>query len=543
MGLCDLSLAFRARRALLFPRRRRLSVPGIMDGMSAARRVACLGLLLLVPLFVVLPADPTNSVTVGVVVDRAGPIAGARVRWQGDSRVTLTDVRGRFRLAHGEPGGRRLTATKPGYLIGYAATNRAPFRIELKPWPTTDDPAYDWVDPHPDAGSPMNCGNCHAAIHREWAESAHARSARNPKFLALFDGDGGVGTSRATWNVTAEHPLGAGVCASCHAPTLAAPDLDYNVRRAEGVAARGIHCDFCHKVADVPTDLLGTRFGRDGMSLLRASGGARVSFGPLEDAVRPGESFAHAPLYRESRYCASCHEGVVFGVHAYSTYSEWRDSPAAKRGVQCQDCHMAPTGTLRNMAPGKGGVARDPHTLASHRLPGGQVEMLRRSLHAQVRAARAGNGVTVVVELRAQGVGHRVPTGFPERHLILVVEAIDARGAAVAPIDGPRLPSSTGAWSGRAGWLYARQFVGFDGRSPVPFWRPIERVTDTRLRPEQPDRRRFTFGAATRRVRVRLWYRRFWDVVARSRGWSDNDHTILEQVVDCGEGPAGASAD
>lgn len=494
--------------------------------MTAARRVAYLSLLLLIPTLVGLPFGAPGAAVEGVVVDRHGLVAGARVRRQGDPQGTLTDALGRFRLRHGGRDGRQLTVAKPGYCIAAVPTGRGPVRLVLEPLPTVDEPEYTWIEPRPDAAAPNNCGNCHATIYREWAGSAHAHSARNPKFLALFDGGG---TTSRTWNVAAEHPLGAGVCASCHAPTLNSPDLDYDVRRAEGVAARGVHCDFCHKVADVPIDRLGTRFGRDGLSLLRPAKGKQLAFGPLDDAVRTGESFAYAPLYRDSRYCASCHEGVVFGVHAYGTYSEWLQSPASKQGRQCQDCHMAPTGTMTNMAPGKGGVERDPHTLASHRLPGAQPEMLRRSLRADVRTERSAGRVRVDVAVRAVGVGHRVPTGFPDRHLILVVEAMDERCAAVAPIDGPRLPSSAGGWAGRAGWLYAKQLIGFDGRSPVPFWLPVERTIDTRLHPEEPDRRRFTFGAAARRIRVRLWYRRFWHEVARPRGWADNDVLVIER--------------
>ena len=108
-------------------------------------------------------------------------------------------------------------------------------------------------------------------------------------------------------------------------------------------------------------------------------------YGPLEDAVRPGESFGQLPLYRESRYCASCHEGIVFGVHVYGTYSEWLESPARAQGVQCQGCHMAPTGRMTNIAPGHGGIARDPATLASHGFPGNQADMLRRCLAADVK--------------------------------------------------------------------------------------------------------------------------------------------------------------
>src|SRR5207248_1591107 len=83
----------------------------------------------------------------------------------------------------------------------------------------------------------------------------------------------------------------------------------------------------------------------------------QVFFGPLDDADRGDDAFS--PLYKQSLYCASCHEGVVFGVPVYTTYSEWLASLAKKAGQQCQDCHMKPTGAMTNFAPepfaGKGG--------------------------------------------------------------------------------------------------------------------------------------------------------------------------------------------
>src|SRR5436305_1484524 len=81
--------------------------------------------------------------------------------------------------------------------------------------------------------------------------------------------------------------------ATWHAPTLDSPTLDYDVRHAKGVAKSGVHCDYCHKIADAPTDKLGTRFGRDGLMLLRPADGDSLTIGPLDDAVRPGESFAN----------------------------------------------------------------------------------------------------------------------------------------------------------------------------------------------------------------------------------------------------------
>src|SRR5207244_3382643 len=155
------------------------------------------------------------------------------------------------------------------------------------------------------------------------------------------------------------------------------------------------------------------------LRLLRPREG-QLFFGPLDDVDR-GED-AYSPLYRDSRYCASCHEGVVFGVHVYSTYSEWQDSPARRQGLHCQSCHMAPTGRLTNLAPGHGGIDRDPRTLGNHRFfRGSQAQMLRACVRVATSLRRERGEVRAEVCVRAEGVGHRVPTGFIDRHLLLVV--------------------------------------------------------------------------------------------------------------------------
>ncbi len=492
-----------------------------------ARRIAIGWLLLLaLLLWLLIPAQELE----GIVVDAAGPVADARVRWQGDAHHVVSDTHGRFRLPASRPG-RNITATKSSYRIAAAPADATPLRLTLVPLPSEDNADYAWVDPHPVAGGANQCGNCHESIYREWAGSAHAASARNPRFLTFYAGTDGTAPPRSTWNVRAEHPLGAGVCATCHVPTLASPTLDYDPRAARGVDASGVHCDYCHKVTDAPTDQLGTRFGRDGLRLLRPADQEQFFLGPLDDAVRAGESFAQAPVYRESRYCASCHEGVIFGVHAYGTYSEWIVSPARQQGRQCQDCHMAPTGTLTNVAPGHGGIARDPGTLASHAFPGGTLAMLRGCLDVQAELTRGKHGLQVEVSVRADRVGHRVPTGFPDRHLVLVVEAFDRQGLPVKPIDGPRLPGGAGNWAGQAGWLYAKQLADENGNAPVPYWLPVALVTDTRLIPQQADLRQFAFGAPAARVRLRLWYRRFWPVVAAERRWTDDDVLLFTREL------------
>jgi nitrate/TMAO reductase-like tetraheme cytochrome c subunit len=476
-------------------------------------------------------APVVGSELVGTVVDADGPVAASSVRIQATAHHTTTDADGSFHLPHiSEPA--NITAWKEGAFIGLSRSDAAPVRILLKPLPAQDNPAYTWIDPGPSEKDDQNCARCHAEIVKEWSASAHSRSASGRHFRNLYEGTSWNGKAGVGWSLLDEHPTGAAVCTSCHAPAVADDDpAQFDLRELHGTAAQGVHCDYCHKIAGVGDGKIGLTHGRFNLSLLRPTEG-QVFFGPLDDATRGNDAFS--PLYHDSKYCASCHEGVVFGVPVYSTYSEWKESPSYKEGRQCQDCHMAPTGRMTNIAPGDGGVERDPRTLGSHLLfDGDQETMLRRCLQASVESRRKADGLHVIVRLWAEGAGHRVPTGFVDKHLILLVEAQDAAGKPVALRSGPRLPSAAGKeLEGQPGKLYAKLLRDFDGRSPVPFWRADPEPVDTRLTPGRTDESDFDFAPATTKIRVRVLYRRFWKEVGRSKGWPDGDITILQREIE-----------
>jgi hypothetical protein len=461
----------------------------------------------------------------GQVVNETDPVSGARLRIKGGAFFALSNRLGRFRLRECPGPGVQITAAMPGYFINNAQADKRWISLQLKRLPAEDCDAYQWIDPGPDSAHPQNCANCHAEIYREWAADGHARAVTNRHFLNLYDGSASDGRTHVGWDLLAQHPDGAGVCNACHAPTAT---FELDLRRAAGVTARGIHCDFCHKVADVALENLGLTHGRFALKLLRPSEG-QLFFGPLDDVDRNEDSFS--PLYRESRYCASCHEGVVFGVHVYSTYTEWLASTARREGKQCQSCHMRPTGTFTNIAPGKGGVERDPATLASHRFPGAQVDMLRRCLRVAATVVKLPDGVSIEMTVQANSVGHRVPTGFVDRNLLLVVEAFDHAGRPLPLRSGPQLPPLAGPISGLPGRLYAKQLRDFSGSSPAAFWQADPDFVDTRLFPDQPDCSVFQFSREAELVRIRLVYRRFWHEVAQAKGWLDNEITLVDQAL------------
>jgi hypothetical protein len=469
-----------------------------------------------------LPASRSAG-SAGRVVDEDGPIAAARVRIKGSSITARTDSHGRFRLPHAVSG-QRVTAWKQDYFIGGTRLSLSPI-ISLTRLPSEDNDEYEWVDPAPNAAEIHNCANCHADIYREWSDSGHARSANGRHFRNLYEGTDWHGKPGVGWGLLTQYPDGSGVCTSCHAPTA----KTYDLSQVRGVAARGVHCDYCHKIEGVAEGTIGLSHGRFNLKLLRPSEG-QLFFGALDDVDR-GED-VYSPLYRDSRYCASCHEGVLFGVHVYSTFSEWQASPAARQGKQCQDCHMKPTGHMSNMAPGHGGIGRDPRTLRNHRFfDGSQEAMLRRSVKASATFERGADGVQARLRLWTEGVGHRLPTGFVDRQLILVVEGRTAEGKIVSPRDGPKLPSLVGAeMAGSPGRLFARVLRDFKGRSPVPFWLASpDPPPDTRLVPGQVEETVWHFPVTLSRLRLRIWYRRFWRDVAVSKGWPDRGLLIHEQ--------------
>lgn len=483
--------------------------------------------LVMVCLFSVAWADGVE----GVVTDEAGrPLAGARVRWQGRPEHVITDRDGRFRLPRDFSPERKLTAWMPGYFIGGSQSESRSVFLRLRPLPEKDHEGYAWVDPTPDANHAERCGNCHAVIHQEWAGSAHARSAVNRRFRNLYDGSDWHGQSDRGWNLLRDHPTGAGVCAACHAPTVPVdhPGFD-DLRQTDGLHALGVHCDFCHKIAEARTDRLGLEHGRYAYDLLRPRTG-QVFFGPLDDVDRDEDAFS--PLYKQSRYCAACHEGIVFGVPVYTTYSEWLASPARQAGKQCQDCHMTPSGSLTNIAPGHGGIERDPLTLASHSMPGATPEMLRRAVRMQTRLQRTDNGMKLEVALTGGDVGHRIPTGFVDRRLVLTVTAMDGSGSALTPTSGPLLPADAGWGVNQPGLLFAKVLEDYDGQSPVPFWHPSRIREDTRLEPGKTRTATWTFpGPNVRAVQVKLTYYRFPPQVSRSKGWPDDAVVVYEKTL------------
>jgi hypothetical protein len=120
--------------------------------------------------------------------------------------------------------------------------------------------------------------------------------------------------------------------------------------------------------------------------------------------------------------------------------------------------------------------------------------------------------------------------------MILVVEALDARGKPLALRQGPVLPDYSGNYAGRPGKSFAKVLKDeWTGETPTAaYWRPVTIVADTRLAALATDTTRYTFDLAAgeaAQVNVRLVFRRAFEELAKQKGWDDPDILMAESTM------------
>lgn len=246
------------------------------------------------------------------------------------------------------------------------------------------------------------CSECHQAIHAVWQQSLHSKAWTDPVFQA--------GYKRTIESFGAKE---AQVCLSCHAPTVR-HTKDYAVEQP--LTAEGVTCDFCHSVREVVLD--------DPSDPIRLDVGT-VKYGPLRKAQSDAHKVSNSPLHTRSEFCAACHEyRNPNGVLVLGTYSEWKAGPYAKRGVQCQDCHMplVPGRVVAaNVKDKTNGMVNLHDVSGSHDL-----EQVRKAVTLKlINTDWMGDLVWVNLEVANVGSGHCFPTGLPMHKSVLEITLRD----------------------------------------------------------------------------------------------------------------------
>lgn len=316
------------------------------------------------------PLPPTYTLS-GVVTDGEEPLEGALVMQGGGAVQVVTGADGKFTLAMTDgPGIPFAAAAKVGYRTGGLEIYdlpTGPVELVLRYAALPDNEGYAYGEPG--TGDPAHdnntaiCGHCHTTYVREWRESPHAESAKEPLLQDLYAGTsahadaascqaaGGVfraGLVPGTTGTGGKCYLGAGVlpdlnpacaggalacddpaldaasrptafgrCADCHAPAIDGKAGGRSLLEATGIAYdAGNHCDFCHHVKDVdltkPPGVGGALIlQRPREKLTDMPGETRllqVLFGADPDVPNGFMGGSYQPKFTSSELCGGCHE-------------------------------------------------------------------------------------------------------------------------------------------------------------------------------------------------------------------------------------------
>ena len=496
--------------------------------------------------------DGTATVS-GVVVGENGlPIAGATVRIQATQNATTTAADGTFTLsdvAEGETV--TVSAWKDLYYCAKVEGVVPPaenIQLQLDLYQTDDNPDHPWMPPISDDPTVMTCGFCKPDVTAIWLKNAHAGAGTNPRFFSMYNGTDTTGTVPVAPGYVDDFPGTAGICATCHAPG-AAIDAPYttDMNALSGADEFGIHCDFCHKTAAVyldpatqlPYDNAPGVLSMDVRRPFHDRDHVELFFGTFDDDNVPSED-TKLPLISESAFCATCHQFSFWGTPIYQSYREWLESPYAERDVTCQDCHMPAPSVLdgetltRVATPETGGVERDPMTINAHTQPGAaDVELLQDTVELALSAELADDGSIIAeISIKNTKAGHHVPTDYPGRQMILIVQAIDAEEEPLPLVDGPILPDWCGDQAALPGVAYAKVLRDVEtGESPVVnYWKQTMIESDNRLAAFEVDETTYRFegGAGPVTVRATILFRRLFQALADAKGWGMPDILMEE---------------
>ncbi|PJI43525.1 multiheme c-type cytochrome [Ferrovibrio sp.] len=216
---------------------------------------------------------------------------------------------------------------------------------------TTAGKAAD--DPHADLfattsyPSAVQCGACHPKVFSEWSASNHAYASISPMFHKF----------EQAINTLASGTIGS-FCVRCHQQvgTQRGEPRETPLWERSAIAREGVTCITCHRVKDQFGKVNGERQivpGDINKPIYNAGTGnelANVLADPDEYGVstKPGQPGRpiHGPVVKfeqisKSEFCVSCHQVAVHpGIKLEVVWDQYRDSPAARSGVTCQECHM-----------------------------------------------------------------------------------------------------------------------------------------------------------------------------------------------------------
>ena len=236
-----------------------------------------------------------------------------------------------------------------------------------------------------------NCAGCHTGPFQQWQNSAHH-----------------IGYNQANLQNAIREFGNGSLCISCHLPfaeqqaeltveivenDVSRPVLEKNPAWNPNLQLDSVGCASCHV--------------RDGVVL-----GSKTSESP--HPVRNSEEL------HSSEMCQNCHQFTLPDEvnPLYNTFEEWRQSPYAQAGIQCQDCHMQNGAIL--------GMGFSNHSMELPIRQGITITWQVDSFEWQ-----RNHDIPISIVLHNTGIGHSWPSSSPFKQKELIVQLQSLSGKAL----------------------------------------------------------------------------------------------------------------
>lgn len=291
------------------------------------------------------------------------------------------------------------------------------------------------------------CMGCHPDIYNQWKGSMHSNSFNDPVFQAL-------------WAIGEKELSGAArnLCAGCHSAIgTVSQEVKFENGKfeASGVAKEGVTCDLCHTISDTRMKISPTGLPQNASFVVSPG---PVKRGPYKDSVSSYHQSEYSELHTKSEFCGSCHNVFhpVSNFYIENTYTEWKFSVYAQKGIQCQDCHMVPVEVAIQTAktlkkpeklPGKPSITGpNRNYMYTHEFVGGNAvitKLMGSNKHSEIAVKRLQNAANLEVKFEKEKgnlgelevkvinetAGHNLPTSLTEvREMWLEIIVKDKKG-------------------------------------------------------------------------------------------------------------------
>lgn len=242
--------------------------------------------------------------------------------------------------------------------------------------------------------NPKDCGLCHPTQFLDWQTTIHSKSMGPGVYGQLLD-------------MADSDPETYTLCATCHTPLSEQIPHQQNGQSFRpnpvfdaALQQSGLVCAACHVRQH-------QRFGPP----------RRAEWPPIPaDTVLPHGGFVETPAFQRSEFCKSCHQFgptdlALNGKLLENTYNEWKESPYATAGIQCQNCHM----------PDRRHLWRGIH----------DPEMVKQAMTITITpdplVARIGEKLQATITMINSGAGHYLPT-YVTPKIFIESFLVDAQG-------------------------------------------------------------------------------------------------------------------